>query len=54
MNEIYTAKSSWAGQVGFCKKKLRWTKYILKRVASVGKIYTMKSNLGKQNMYCKK
>ena len=54
MNQIYTAKSSLAGQIVYCKKKLRWTKYILKKVASVDKIHIMKSNLGGQNMYCKK
>ena len=54
MNQIYTAESSLAGQIVYCKKKLMRTKYILKKVASVDKMYIMKSNLGRQNMYCKK
>ena len=48
---MYTVKNV------YCKKELSWTKYILKKVASVGKIYIIKMQLDKilggQNMYCK-
>ena len=33
---MYTVKNV------YCKKELSWTKYILKKVASVGKIYIIK------------
>ena len=54
MNQIYTAKSSLAGQNVYCKKELRQTKCMLKEVASVDKIYIIKSSLGEQNRSCKR
>ena len=40
MEKMYTAKRNLGGQ-----------KYLLKKIASVGKIYIIKSSLGGQNMY---
>ena len=54
MNQIYTAKSSLAGQNVYCKKKRRWSKCVLKKIALVDKIYIIKSSLGGQNVYYKK
>ena len=31
-----------------------WTKYILQKLASVNKTFTLKSTLGRQNIYYKK
>ena len=43
VNQIYTAKSRmYTVKNVYCKKKLSWAKYILKKVASVGKIYIIK------------
>ena len=43
MNTIYTIK-----------KELIWTKYILQKLASLNKTFTLKSSLGGQNIYYKK
>ena len=53
MNQIYTAKSSLAGQNVYCKKELRWKVYIQKSKFGRQNIH-IKSSLGGQNMYCKK
>ena len=36
------------------KKELIWTKYILQKLASLNKTFTLKSRLGGQNIYYKK
>ena len=43
-------KNSLAGQSVYCKKKLRWTEFMLKKVASVDKIYIIKSSLGEHKI----
>ena len=53
MNQIYTAKSSLAGQNVYCKKELRWKVFIQKSKFGRQNIH-IKSSLGGQNMYCKK
>ena len=47
---MFTAKNSLAGQSVYCKKKLRWTKFMLKKVAWVDKIYIIKSSLGEHKI----
>ena len=41
---MYTIKSV------YCKKKLSYTKFMLKKAASVDKIYIIKSSLGEQKI----
>ena len=50
MNQIFTAKNSLAGQSVYCKKKVRWTKCMLKKVACIDKIYVIKSSLGEHKI----
>ena len=51
---IYAIKSNLHEQNIYCKKELMWAKYILQKLPSVNKTFTLKSSLGVQNIYYKK